>query len=91
MDSEKFPALDLAYSCVSRGALFGTILNASKEIALDKFIAGEIGFLDITFIVKKVLDSKEIIDFENKSADKLEDIICADSLTRDITRAASLT
>ena len=91
VNSEKFPALDLAYSCVSRGALFGTILNASKEIALDKFIAGEIGFLDITFIVKKVLDSKEIIDFENKSADKLEDIICADSLTRDITRAASLT
>ena len=80
----------MAYNCVERGPLFGTVLNAAKEIALDKFISGEIKFLDITYLVKRVLDSKEISDVEAKNADKFEDILTVDSLTREVSKAIRL-
>ena len=86
VDGEKFPALDLAYDCLIRGPLFGAVLNAAKEVALDKFIAGEIKFLDITSMVKMVLDSTEVKDFEGKSANNLEEIRFVDLLARDIAR-----
>ena len=90
VDLKKFPALELAYTSVARGNLFGAILNAAKEVALDKFIAGEIKFLDITTIVKKVLESKEILSLEFKSATQFADILNADLLSRDIARTVSL-
>ena len=90
VNKKKFPALEMAYNCVERGPLFGTVLNAAKEIALDKFISGEIKFLDITYLVKRVLDSKEISDVEAKNADKFEDILTVDSLTREVSKAIRL-
>ena len=90
VDLEKFPALELAYKSVARGNLFGAILNAAKEIALDKFIAREIKFMDITTIVERVLESKEILSLEFKSATQFEDILNADLLSRDIARTVSL-
>ena len=90
VDLEKFPALELAYKSVARGNLFGAILNAAKEIALDKFIAREIKFMDITTIVERVLESKEILSLEFKSATQFEDILNADLLSRNIARTVSL-
>ncbi|MDG2473855.1 MAG: 1-deoxy-D-xylulose-5-phosphate reductoisomerase [Paracoccaceae bacterium] len=90
VDQEKFPALKLAYLSLQRGALFGAVLNAAKEIALDKFIDGEIKFLDITSLVEAVLDSKEILSLEGKDADTFEDIVQADLLSRDIARTIRL-
>ena len=90
VDKKKFPALDIAYNSIERGALFGAIINAAKEIALDKFILGEIKFLDITLLVQKVLESKEIVGLENKNACKFDDILYADLLTRDIARIMKL-
>ena len=87
VNRKKFPALDLAYNCIERGHLFGVVLNAAKEVALDKFIAREIKFFEITSLVTKVLESKEVIDFEGRNADKFEDIRSVDLLTRDIARA----
>lgn len=86
----KFPALQLAYSSVRRGPLFGAVLNAAKEIALDKFISGEIKFLEITALVQAALDSKDISELEGKSADNIDDVTYANSLTRRITNSISL-
>jgi 1-deoxy-D-xylulose-5-phosphate reductoisomerase len=38
------------------GGLSGAIFNAAKERALDAFIAGEIGFLDMAGVVETVLE-----------------------------------
>jgi 1-deoxy-D-xylulose-5-phosphate reductoisomerase len=38
------------------GGLSGAIFNAAKEQALDAFIAGEIGFLDMARVVETVLE-----------------------------------
>jgi 1-deoxy-D-xylulose-5-phosphate reductoisomerase len=90
VDSVKFPALKLAYDSVSRGPLFGAVLNAAKEIALDKFISGEIKFLQMTALVQAVLDSNEIVELEGNDAKDLDSVTYADLLARRICEGINL-
>lgn len=54
-DPVRYPALRLARDVMHRGGLAGAVFNASKERALDAFIAGRIGFLDMAAVVEEVL------------------------------------
>jgi 1-deoxy-D-xylulose-5-phosphate reductoisomerase len=54
-DSARFPALNLARQALQSGGSAPTILNAANEVAVDAFLNGRIGFLDITRIVEQTL------------------------------------
>lgn len=54
-DPVRYPALRLARDVMHRGGLAGAVFNASKERALDAFIDGRIGFLDMAVVVEEVL------------------------------------
>ncbi|MBT5239558.1 MAG: 1-deoxy-D-xylulose-5-phosphate reductoisomerase [Rhodospirillaceae bacterium] len=54
-DSKRFPALRLAREALQVGGAAPTILNAANEIAVARFLAGEIGFLDILNTVEETL------------------------------------
>ncbi len=54
-DETRWPALRLARAVMATRGMAGTIFNAAKEIALDRFIAGEIGFLDMNRVVEATL------------------------------------
>lgn len=54
-DPARYPALRLARDVMQRGGLSGALFNAAKERALDAFIAGRIGFLDMAGVVEDVL------------------------------------
>jgi 1-deoxy-D-xylulose-5-phosphate reductoisomerase len=54
-DSARFPALTLARQALQSGGSAPTILNAANEVAVDAFLNGRIGFLDITRIVEQTL------------------------------------
>ncbi|MGR3504834.1 MAG: 1-deoxy-D-xylulose-5-phosphate reductoisomerase [Paracoccaceae bacterium] len=54
-DPDRYPALRLARDVMRRGGLSGAVFNAAKERALDAFIAGEIGFQDMSAVVEDVL------------------------------------
>jgi 1-deoxy-D-xylulose-5-phosphate reductoisomerase len=55
-DPERFPALRLAREVLTLGGLAGAVFNAAKEAALDAFLAGAIGFLDMAVLVEHVLE-----------------------------------
>ncbi len=55
-EDARYPALRLARQVMDRGGLAGAIFNAAKERALDAFIAGRIGFLDMSAVVEAVLE-----------------------------------
>ncbi|MFD1511217.1 1-deoxy-D-xylulose-5-phosphate reductoisomerase [Lacimonas salitolerans] len=55
-DTARYPALDLAQQVMRIGGLSGAIFNGAKERALDAFIAGRLGFTDMTAVVAGVLD-----------------------------------
>lgn len=54
-DLARYPALRLATEVMATGGMMGAIFNAAKERALDGFIAGRIGFLDMATVVEQVM------------------------------------
>lgn len=55
-DRETFPALELGYEVARRGGSCGAVLNAANEVAVSRFLAGELSFLDIPRLCRAVLD-----------------------------------
>ena len=55
-DEERYPALRLARDVMAEGGLTGAAFIAAKECALDAFISGRIGFLDMTSVVADVIE-----------------------------------
>jgi len=55
-DTEKFPLLALAYEAVKKGGLYPCAYNGANEAAAGAFLAGRVGFLDISRITRYVLD-----------------------------------
>jgi len=55
-DRETFPCLDLGFEVMRRAGTAGAALNAANEAAVARFLAGEIGFLDIPRACRSALD-----------------------------------
>jgi 1-deoxy-D-xylulose-5-phosphate reductoisomerase len=54
-DLGRFPALRLAREALRTGGAAPAVLNAANESAVEGFLAGRIGFLDIAAVVEEVL------------------------------------
>jgi 1-deoxy-D-xylulose-5-phosphate reductoisomerase len=54
-DTQRFPLLGLAYLAAQKGGLYPCAYNAANEVAVDAFLAGRIGFLDIAGITDYIL------------------------------------
>jgi 1-deoxy-D-xylulose-5-phosphate reductoisomerase len=57
VDHAKFPAIELAKRVMALGGLAGSVYNGAKEQALDLFLDGQIGFLDMSKCVDAALNS----------------------------------
>ena len=55
-DLERFPCLGLAYAAARAGGLAPAALNAADEVAVRRFLAGDIGFADIPRVLEDALD-----------------------------------
>jgi len=82
-DPSRFPALLLAREALRAGGTIPTLLNAANEVAVEGFLAGRIGFLDIARIVEHTLDR-----IPREEADDLETVLAADDEARRLTREA---
>ena len=80
-DSIRFPALRLAREALEQGGAAPTILNAANEIAVQRFLDGEIAFLDICRIVEKTLEK-----VPNTAINTLADVTDADQEARKVAQ-----
>ena len=80
-DKKKFPALDIVEK-VGRNLDLGVIFNAAKEIALDRFISGDIAFLDMANLVEITLEETSLINKIKKTPQNISGILELDELTR---------
>ena len=80
-DSSRFPALRLAREALRAGGTIPTILNAANEVAVEGFLSGRIGFLEIAGTVEHILDR-----IPRHEADSLETVLAADQEARQLTR-----
>jgi 1-deoxy-D-xylulose-5-phosphate reductoisomerase len=55
-DRETFPCLELGFEVMRRGGTSGAALNAANEVAVERFLASEIAFLDIPKACRAALD-----------------------------------
>ncbi len=55
-DHDAFPCLPLAYRAITEGGDAPARLNAANEVAVDAFLKGAIGFLDIARVIERELD-----------------------------------
>jgi len=81
-DPARYPALALARRVMEEGGLAGAAFNAAKERALDAFIAGEIGFMDMARVVCVTLDKMSARDGLQNATMTLDTVLDIDRLAR---------
>ncbi len=81
-DLARYPALRLCREVMRQRGLAGAAFNAAKEIALDGFLAGRIGFMDMARVVEAALDRLSARDGLGNDAMGLEDVLAMDHLAR---------
>ncbi|SMX34946.1 1-deoxy-D-xylulose-5-phosphate reductoisomerase [Actibacterium lipolyticum] len=81
-DGARYPALHLAWDVMKTGGLAGAAFNAAKERALDGFIAGEIGFLQMADVVEATLDALSGDAGLTNASINLDNVLQIDHLAR---------
>jgi 1-deoxy-D-xylulose-5-phosphate reductoisomerase len=78
-DMERFPCLSLAYRALQAGGSSPVYLNAANEVAVDRFLHGDLAFSGIATVVAQVMQ-----DLKPASVRSIEEIVAADQLARSL-------
>ncbi|MEH6412090.1 MAG: 1-deoxy-D-xylulose-5-phosphate reductoisomerase [Hyphomonas sp.] len=84
VDATRFPAIELARRAIALGSAGTTVLNCANEAAVSAFIAGQCGFLDISWAVDEVLSRFSSTDLAAMACDTLEEIAYLDRFGREM-------
>ena len=79
VDDDTFPMLELAREAGRRGGTAPCAYNAANEVAVAGFLAGRLGFLDISATVEATLDR-----VSGAPARDLDDLVAADAEAREL-------
>ncbi|HYC48413.1 MAG TPA: 1-deoxy-D-xylulose-5-phosphate reductoisomerase [Burkholderiales bacterium] len=77
-DTRRFPCLKLAYDALEAGGAAPAVLNAANEVAVARFLAGEIGFTEIPRLIEAVLEHGHAATLRT-----LDDVLEADRAARE--------
>ena len=77
-DTDTFSLLKLAFYSADKGGALPAVLNAANEVAVDKFLKGQIKFTNITEIVTEVVNKMS----DASKLHSLDDILLADQEAR---------
>lgn len=80
IDTEKFPCFKIACEVSKQGDGAGTAFNAADEVAVNAFLAGEIGYYDIPALISAALDK-----YGTERGETLEEIFRIDKASREYT------
>jgi 1-deoxy-D-xylulose-5-phosphate reductoisomerase len=81
-DRDRFPCLGLAYRALEHGGAWPTVLNAANEVAVEAFLARQIGFCQIPAVIARALDAA---DYDLSAPESLSDVRAADRWARAFT------
>lgn len=81
-DLTRYPALRLCREVMATRGLAGAVFNAAKEVALDQFLDGRIGFMDMAGVVEETLSRLSPELSPGGTIFPLEEITAADHLAR---------
>ncbi len=61
-DPERYPCFDMAIGFAKRGGTWAAALSGANDAAVEAFLAGKIGFLEIEQLIASALKSHESVD-----------------------------
>ena len=76
-DTDTFRCLALAYKAIERGGNMPCVMNAANEVAVQEFLDGHIGFLDIADRVERAMQDAPFV-----ASSTIEDLIATDKTIR---------
>ncbi len=82
VDYDKFECLKLAMEAARVGGTLAVVMNAADEVAVEMFLDGKIGFLDIARVVGKTMEQHSA-----RPSPTLEEIYAVDAEARAAARA----
>jgi len=88
-DLARYPALRLARQVMETGGAAGAVFNAAKEIALDHFIARNIGFLDMAAVVEATLAAYAARAAIGQAPASLAEVLAVDAEARALAGTAA--
>lgn len=80
-DMDTFKCLSLAYRTLKTGGTLPAVLNGANEIAVARFLKGEISFLQIPALIEQTMDAYTV-----KYEYTLEDLLEADRWAKDYAK-----
>jgi len=80
-DTTRFPCLDLAIRAAQIGGSMPAVLNGANEVAVESFLRGQIGFLEIPEVIEKTMEAHEPLE-----VDSIEAVMEADAWSREAGR-----
>ena len=80
-DTDRFPAIPMAYRALEKGGSLPIAYNSGNEVAVDRFIKGELRFTDIADCVEHVMGMIEDIAINDIDA-----LLYADSEARRLAK-----
>ncbi|GIW17483.1 MAG: 1-deoxy-D-xylulose 5-phosphate reductoisomerase [Tepidiforma sp.] len=81
-DTERFPCLRLAMDAGAAGGTVPAAMAAADEIAVERFLRREIGFLDIPRVIERVLEQHRPV-----ADPSLDEVLAADAEARRLAAA----
>lgn len=84
-DMETFKCLSLAYRALKTGGTLPAVLNGANEVAVARFLKGDIGFLQIPELIEQTMDAYTV-----KQEYTLEDLLEADAWAKNYAAKVSL-
>lgn len=81
-DLKTFRNLQLAFDALEKGGNMPCILNAANEIAVEKFLKDDIGFLEMSDLIAHCMQKVSFIEKPS-----YEDYVLSDKVTREIANA----
>ncbi|HKJ61188.1 MAG TPA: 1-deoxy-D-xylulose-5-phosphate reductoisomerase [Hyphomicrobiales bacterium] len=80
-DEKRFPAIRVAREAMEAGGTAPTVLNAANEIAVERFLAGQIGFMTIPKVVEATIEAS-ISEIGIARASTLDEVLETDLAAR---------
>ncbi len=80
-DMDTFKGLKLAFQAGRIGGTMPCIMNGANEVAVEAFLKGQAGFLDIYTLIEKAMEAGKVEQHPD-----LEQLLAADSWAREFTR-----
>ena len=81
-DMETFRGLKLAFEAGRTGGTMPCIMNAANEVAVEAFLQGRTGFLDIYTLIERAMEAGDV-----EYQPDLEQLLAADQWARSFTRS----